>query len=624
MLFHKNNDNAKLITAIQSGDVRQTAKLLSKMALSFDGADSIGRQASLTAVKCRNLEIVKMLVSVGGNKASDPALSAAARNGYGEIVSYLLGVGADIHAPDTEGYDAMTSAAIGARLDIMQMFVSRGADVDHKTRNGLYPIIAAAFDGHTDIVNYLIDAGAKVNVANLHGMTSLHWAAMKGYDQLAEILIKAGAKLNLTEEDGFMPLHLAARAGHAQIAERLIKAGAEIDAVTKDNNTPLLLAVGKEQKETVVVLIRAGANVGISDKDGYDALRLMILYKIMDKEVFGAMVKAGIEIKEDISYLDALIPLAKEYGYRQIVARAAQSLEPLLWHEDKKIQKRAADVLGSCGLPMDEQTALQYASVCGDWQHVTVFNTQTLEQLLDSLNLRGGEPDNYVRNKISAVAALGRAYAVSQEGDRIRISDSLCDWLNDVKDGSDPICRAVVRTLLNFSSEQGIEKLFPFLFDSPHCNLLAWEFAERKDRRAVGPLIDALRKVKVTTANMIVRVLVQIGDPRACQPVLDFIYESCYNGTCFSSDLVSLFEDYSCLVVDLLDGLTCDTRADGEGYTFFHTYHTEKMRNAVMKLCSLKTPVASNLLHYAAKRDGLRVDTVTGYYGYGHPGVWLS
>ena len=78
----------------------------------------------------------------------------ASRDGYLEMVKYLVSIGADIRSEDNE---ALREASSNGHLEIVDYLVSIGADI--RSRNN--ETVKRAFEnGHLEVVRYLISQGA--------------------------------------------------------------------------------------------------------------------------------------------------------------------------------------------------------------------------------------------------------------------------------------------------------------------------------------------------------------------------------------------------------------------------------------------------------------------------------
>ncbi|EXM19165.1 Ankyrin repeat [Fusarium oxysporum f. sp. vasinfectum] len=96
-----------------------------------------------------------------------------------EIISLLLGKGADPHAQDIEGYTALCWAAENPRDFACRLLLEQGVKVDSVPLWGYEstPLTTAASMLHVGVVRILIEAGADPNIIGSFGQAALDFAA---------------------------------------------------------------------------------------------------------------------------------------------------------------------------------------------------------------------------------------------------------------------------------------------------------------------------------------------------------------------------------------------------------------------------------------------------------------
>jgi ankyrin repeat protein len=120
------------------------------------------------------------------------------RQGYLEVVEVLLAAGADVHAKDGEGRDALMWASTGDYRRIVRMLLSNRASPKAIDRQGNSALILAR---SADIAHLLLEAGAEVNTQCHSGKTALMYASYGEID-LVRVLLAAGADPDIRNEDG--------------------------------------------------------------------------------------------------------------------------------------------------------------------------------------------------------------------------------------------------------------------------------------------------------------------------------------------------------------------------------------------------------------------------------------
>ncbi|XP_042326683.1 ankyrin repeat domain-containing protein 53 isoform X2 [Sceloporus undulatus] len=135
---------------------------------------------------------------------------------------------------DINGFSALHTAALRARLDCIQILVDRyGANVNLASVTGWRPIhlVISKENGAMGLecLKFLISRGAKVNVQNQSGVTPLHKAASEGSEKCVQVLIDAGADVHAKDIEGQKPIDLSRTWGHRACAKYLASAMWKID-----------------------------------------------------------------------------------------------------------------------------------------------------------------------------------------------------------------------------------------------------------------------------------------------------------------------------------------------------------------------------------------------------------
>lgn len=162
-------------------------------------------------------------------RSHTPALHFAA---CPEAVELLMGYGADVHAVDDAGRDAV--AAIVAAdppqaLACIEALLAHGADPKRRGVRALWEAAGRSFE----IARRLIEAGSPVD-SGIEAFQPLHAAARK----LAKLLLAHGARLEpvaRTATGGWeTPLHAAADVNAVAVVELLLARGADPGALCHD------------------------------------------------------------------------------------------------------------------------------------------------------------------------------------------------------------------------------------------------------------------------------------------------------------------------------------------------------------------------------------------------------
>jgi len=132
-------------------------------------------------------------------------LIAASRQGHLKVVEALLAAGADVHAKDGEGRDALMCASAGDYRRIVRTLLSNGTSPKATDRHGNTALILAR---SADVARLLLEAGAEVNARCHSGKTALMYASY-GDIGIVRVLLAAGADPDLRNNDGETALDMA-------------------------------------------------------------------------------------------------------------------------------------------------------------------------------------------------------------------------------------------------------------------------------------------------------------------------------------------------------------------------------------------------------------------------------
>jgi ankyrin repeat protein len=189
----------------------------------------------------------------------------AAMAGDLEAVKRL--VAADPALVDAKGLDDIRPlgfAAAFGRTEVVSFLLGRGADANARDRRGITALYAAVWRNQPEIVRLLLEKGADDKVTGPGTVSPLHIAAMNERVELARILIERKAALDARTALGNTPLHLAAAANTGVVVvTMLVEAGADVNSANPlDGATPLDLAL-REQRTAVAEYLRSqGAKAG--------------------------------------------------------------------------------------------------------------------------------------------------------------------------------------------------------------------------------------------------------------------------------------------------------------------------------------------------------------------------
>jgi ankyrin repeat protein len=230
--------------------------------------DRAGNTALSIAAKMGRLPVVKALLDSAApgdaaqldraNAEGSTPLIEAASAGRGEVVKWLIGVGADVGVVNKRGETALSAAAFNADAELASLLLAHKARPDTVDVTGKGVMVYAAARGAAPIVAMLLDAGVDPNARYRADLTALMWAA--GHPDITradaalrtvELLLSRGAKVGLVDDRGRDALMIAAGLGHGAIAQALLDAGADRTLRDKTGKSAIDLATAPEVKAVI-------------------------------------------------------------------------------------------------------------------------------------------------------------------------------------------------------------------------------------------------------------------------------------------------------------------------------------------------------------------------------------
>ena len=235
----RNDNQTPLMIAAQKGHV-SVATFLIEHGANVDLQDENGNTTLHhtlygSDVSC---EILSCLTGSGAdvngvNKVKHTPLMIAAKRGHLNALTLLIKHGAhDVDLQDSDGYTALHYAVYSSDIscEILSCLIGIGADVNARTNNGVTPLMIAAEEGHINGVTSLVKCGANVDLQDKYGNTALHYAAGLSVDErfsddlpeIVETLLNLGAS-HMCNHQGLTPLHQACISANIAVVEYLIQ-----------------------------------------------------------------------------------------------------------------------------------------------------------------------------------------------------------------------------------------------------------------------------------------------------------------------------------------------------------------------------------------------------------------
>jgi ankyrin repeat protein len=229
-----------LIVASEKGFVNIIKELVKLRGISLNQFDKNGNTALMTAIRCGNEQVTRMLVESGvdvnftvkSTNGAASALQAAVdtpdfKEENLKILQYLIQKGADVQGRNSAGRFPLLFAIDLGHIDAAKVLIEHGANVNDTDQNGNFPLLIASCNGYPWMVTLLIDKGANVGMSLPDGNTSLMCAARKGNTEIVKVLLEKGANINAKNGSGSTALTEATSTGNVDIAKLLLERGAD-------------------------------------------------------------------------------------------------------------------------------------------------------------------------------------------------------------------------------------------------------------------------------------------------------------------------------------------------------------------------------------------------------------
>lgn len=267
-----------LSLAIKKGDEdngwnMELIKLLVKKGANIGASDKLGRTPLHSAVMCKNVKILKFLVSLikGGDKLEvkdnfgNTLLLFAALHEKVKAAKFLIDEKANINACNKSESTVMHLAVQQSSLELVKLFTEEKVNINARNRDSRVPLCLTLETKDPKMAELLLDRGADVNARDHSGYTPLHLAAYEQNLVMVELFLKYRASVNAQGTYGETPLYLTVRKNNLEIAEVLLRheaeANVEADCSLRFKRTPLCLAIDGKNLRMVELLLEYGADV---------------------------------------------------------------------------------------------------------------------------------------------------------------------------------------------------------------------------------------------------------------------------------------------------------------------------------------------------------------------------
>lgn len=258
-------------------------------------------------------------VNLKDHTGATPLIRAAGNGNYKSIQT-LLHLGADIHATDNEGYNALFWVITNIDSPkTIKILLEHGLNVNSLDKNNKTPLMWAIEKGFNASVKYLLANGANPNMLDNNGNTALHLAIKSNKLPILKTLLESGSD-SQTDSASLYPFPLDIFT-LIKSAKKHKRSGIKVDfeIKNKDGDTPLIYAVWKENLPIIKELIKFGADVNGKGIEGITPL-LVASSLCKTAEIPQILIDAGANVNEytDTGMRNPLI-LASAFGKKDTV-----------------------------------------------------------------------------------------------------------------------------------------------------------------------------------------------------------------------------------------------------------------------------------------------------------------
>ncbi|MFN4329457.1 MAG: ankyrin repeat domain-containing protein [Limnobacter sp.] len=281
--------------AAQDGQVTVLRWLATVQKLPLEVGDRFGSTPLHVAAEHGQLQAMAALVDAGADKhAKDEHGNQAihlAAEWWGDVdaVKFCRNVlGQSLEARAFNGRTPLVQAAGKGNLAVMRWLVAQGAEKHAKDNKGNQAIHLAATFANADAVKFCRDElGQSIEARGSLSITPLSVAAMRGNLEVMRWLVAQGADKHAKSDDGNQAIHLAATFANADAVKFCRdELGQSIEARGSLGITPLLVAAMQGNLAVMRWLVAQGADKHAKSDDGNQAIHLAALFSNADAVKF--------------------------------------------------------------------------------------------------------------------------------------------------------------------------------------------------------------------------------------------------------------------------------------------------------------------------------------------------
>ncbi|PSN53791.1 hypothetical protein C0J52_06217 [Blattella germanica] len=199
-------------------------------------------------------------------------LSVASKEGFLNLVSFMLNIGICIDHDIENGATMLHFAARHGHLSLVKFLVENGAYIEAVNELDTTPLMWAAEKGCLGITGFLIKVGCIIEASDIHGETAFLKACCNGHYTTMNSLHYSMCNIFHNRKDGTSAMHLAAKSRNQECVKFLMNRGMSTDCKNELGETPLMWAVMVGAVDMARFLINEGVKPDVTDKRGNTAL----------------------------------------------------------------------------------------------------------------------------------------------------------------------------------------------------------------------------------------------------------------------------------------------------------------------------------------------------------------
>ncbi|CAL2044307.1 unnamed protein product [Caenorhabditis brenneri] len=273
--------NIRLIEALDRNDTDMVQKILqeNKEEVKFrNEEDKVAIHFAASESDLNTLKIIynaeKNLVDARDATKLTPLLCAV-MSGKVENAEFLANSGADVHAIDENGRNAVHWSVVSGQLESLNWSIAKGVDIQGKDNDQeCTPLHYATCNEDTPpevsqaIIVTLLKHGALPNPKDTDDRTPIHWCSSNGNLDAIKALFNSGGDLTCRDKQNLNILHCAASHGYHEVIEFAVQNvdRSIVDEIDKAGHSPLFYAISFGHYEAALKLLQNHANPNHQDQ----------------------------------------------------------------------------------------------------------------------------------------------------------------------------------------------------------------------------------------------------------------------------------------------------------------------------------------------------------------------